>query len=728
MLVIAWLLTYLLHGTLLLGLAWLVSKPLSRWSVSAEETVWKLALVGALFTASLQLAAGWEPVAGRWGLANLSAPVVAEERLVPSRTEANPAPALRPLRSVRSGLPAAPRPEIEAPAPMARLSMPSIPAMVLGMWALGVCLLLAGYVRSHSLLRRRLKARPRVVGGTLHSQLRALAAEAGFPEDVRLTCSSRVPVPLALGLRRPEICVPPKALAGLTHEQQEGMLAHELAHLARRDPLWLVVSHVLSCVFFFQPLNWVARRRLREISEMLSDEWAVSRTGRPLSLAGCLAEVAGWSVARRSLPVPSMADRPSHLAQRIRRLLDKGRSPESPARRVWLGAAMIVLLIAVAAAAPAVSAHQEAQGKQARAAHAEAVASAAVAAPETWMDKSSGAAAAGEAEDPQEHEVAEEHDFDRHQGDHDGSDHRGGQDFDFDFDFDFGEVDGIVEGALASVDVGLEALDGAIDNSMDRAMEGQLTALDAELDALDGQLDSLDGELEQLSRDHELSEADQEKLEEEIERANEKIHRTLAPQMEKLSRELSEKMSRDLPTAEMRKVEEEMKRLGERMGPSEEELARMRSQIDAELRKHRDEARLSREERKKIVQDARRMAEQYKPSEEQRQEMKALARRHQALADQYRTEHQGEIEKATREMREAVDLQMRAVREELRRTVDQRRQIEQEERRESREKSREKEIRKDRKDDEQKQKPPKMVLKLDVITGKLELVPEVPGC
>ena len=35
-------------GALLLGLAWLVSKPLSRWSVGAEETVWKLALVGAL--------------------------------------------------------------------------------------------------------------------------------------------------------------------------------------------------------------------------------------------------------------------------------------------------------------------------------------------------------------------------------------------------------------------------------------------------------------------------------------------------------------------------------------------------------------------------------------------------------------------------------------------------------------------------------------------------------
>ena len=66
---VAWMLTYLLHSTLLLGLAWLASKPLSRWSVAAEEMVWKLALVGALFTASLQLAAGWQPLGGQWRLA-----------------------------------------------------------------------------------------------------------------------------------------------------------------------------------------------------------------------------------------------------------------------------------------------------------------------------------------------------------------------------------------------------------------------------------------------------------------------------------------------------------------------------------------------------------------------------------------------------------------------------------------------------------------------------------
>ena len=688
--VIAWLMTYLLHGTLLLGLAWLVSKPLSKWSVSAEETVWKLALVGALFTATLQLAAGWEPMAGRLGLADLAAPAAqAEEAAVP--LPSLPPSAAVPVRPIAAA--AAPVRIAETPAPSFQISMPSIPALALGAWAFGALLLLAGYLRSFAHLGRRLKRRPRVVGGTLHSQLRTLAAEAGFTGDVRLTCSSRVPVPLALGLSRPEICVPPKALAGLTDEQQEGMLAHELAHLVRRDPLWLVISHVLACVFFFQPLNWVARRRLREISEMLSDEWAVTRTGRPLSLAGCLAEVAGWSAGRRSLPVPGMADRPSHLARRIRRLLD-GRSPENPARRIWLGAAMVVLLIAVVAAAPAVSAaRQEASEKSAK--------------PEVNVAQVTSAVSV--ADDPDEHDVAEDHDYDVEVDvdvDEDDMDVDIDVDVDVDPEIDL-DYDAIVENALASV----EDIDDMVESS---------------LDSMDAALDVMDGHLEGMSEDHALTEEERKKLEEDLERMSERMESTLRPRMERLSREISEKVHREMPTAEMHKLAEEMKKLGEQMRPSHEEMARLHALVDEEMRKHRADGELSREERQRVTRDARDMAKRMRPSEDQIKAMQDLRRRHHELAQKYRAEHRDEIEKATREMREEIHREMQSARDEMRRSMDQRRQIERQERRD-RQEERQREPKRD-KEESGKEKPPKMVLKMDLLTGKLEWVAETPGC
>lgn len=625
---LAWLLTYLLHGTLLLGLAWLVSKPLSRWSPAAEETVWKLALVGALFTASLQLAAGWEPVAGRWGLADFAAPAAAPVAVAaPSPGLSPKVPEMEPAR--RSAEPVAVRPVAavvrpvrlpEAPAPAFRLSAS---AVALGVWALGAAFLLAGYVRSFARLGHRLQRRPRVIGGTLHAQLRTLVAEAGLAGDVRLTCSSRVPVPVAFGVWRPEICLPPKALAGLTDEQQEGMLAHELAHLVRRDPFWLVVSHALACVFFFQPLNWVARRRLRELSEMLSDEWAVSRTGRPLSLAGCLAEVAGWTAFRRRLPVPGMADRPSHLAVRIHRLLDRP-APESPARRIWLGAAMGALLIVVAGAAPAVSAAGDEAAKTARET-TPVLASATAAHP-----------AKPAARDQESRPVI---------------------------------VNAVPAANVADAD--------AADVAEDLEPLDDLPALDVDLSTLvDSSLASLgtlDGDLAGMTEDHALSEEERKQMQADMEKASEHLKATLQARMEQLSRDLSEQLQGGMPTAEMRKIEAEMEKLGQQAGT----------------------AAGQRDDQRKAMEDLRRQL--------------------QELAREYRAEQHEAIEEATREMREEIQQEMQAARDEMRRAMDQRRVIEQQERKERHEEM------------NRTPKKQKMVLRMD-FTGKFELVPEEPGC
>ena len=68
---------------------------------------------------------------------------------------------------------------------------------------------------------------------------------------------------------RGEICLPQQALTQLDAEQQAALLAHELAHVARRDPLWLLLSGALECLFFFQPLIRVASRRMQDCAEYL---------------------------------------------------------------------------------------------------------------------------------------------------------------------------------------------------------------------------------------------------------------------------------------------------------------------------------------------------------------------------------------------------------------------------------------------------------------------------
>jgi beta-lactamase regulating signal transducer with metallopeptidase domain len=680
MFAVAWMLTYLLHSTLLLGLAALASKRLARWSVAAEEVVWKAALVGAIFTVSLQLAAGWQPLAGQWRLADatpaqsLSTPAPQPNvgaGLVPARAAERLAPAAEfaPARSLASqALPASP------PAAPSR-SLASLPSLssfsltLLTAWACGALLLLLAFGRSYLRLGRRLKHRPRVVAGDLHAQLRALAAEAGLEGAVRLSCSSRAPVPLALGFGRPEICVPPRAFAGLTSEQQEGMLAHELAHLARRDPFWLVLGQVIACLLFFQPLNWVARRRLREISEMLSDEWAVARTGRPLSLAGCLAEVAGWSVGHRRLPVPSMADRPSSLGVRIRRLLDEARSPEHPARRAWLAAAMGVLVIAAAAAAPAISAARPEPPP------AQPVAPAASTAP--------GVDVKDATDTPTHPQQAEEAGRRSDREDGDSAAERAAMKAKKDRDEQQSDVEQAERAEQEAREASAASREIEVPDVDVKDME-TAEAIDARVSAsLQTALGALDGQLGTLSAEHQLTHEQQEKLSRDIERSTREIEKTLKPRLEKLSRELATRMSHLEPNPEMLRLTAEMAKLGEQMRPSEADMARMRAKMDQEMKalKIGEGEKLTAEQREKIRHAAKEMAEAMKPSPEIRRQMDQvraqLQKERAERSEHMRTEDRQEIDQIRREIHEEVEREMAGMREELHQALAERKAIEQ---------------------------------------------------
>ena len=134
-------------------------------------------------------------------------------------------------------------------------------------------------------------------------------------------------------------------------EQQRSMLAHELAHLARRDSLWLAGASLIERFFFFQPLNRLARRELETTAEYLSDEWAMRKTGSAVSLAKCLATVAEWIQASPlGVPVAGLAERRSLLVSRISRLLEGG-LPQNPASRLgWAALATAGVMVTIAAA------------------------------------------------------------------------------------------------------------------------------------------------------------------------------------------------------------------------------------------------------------------------------------------------------------------------------------------------------------------------------------------
>jgi hypothetical protein len=143
-------------------------------------------------------------------------------------------------------------------------------------------------------------------------------------------------------------------IATLDRAQQRSVLAHELAHLIRSDPFWLVASCGIERAFFFQPLNRLARRELQEAAEYLCDDWAVRRTGSGLTMAKSLMRVAEWMHDRPSpVPLAGMMERPSQLVARVRRLIDPRGSAE--ARRSWPIPVAFGLVMVIAVVVPGVA-------------------------------------------------------------------------------------------------------------------------------------------------------------------------------------------------------------------------------------------------------------------------------------------------------------------------------------------------------------------------------------
>ncbi len=177
---------------------------------------------------------------------------------------------------------------------------------------------------------------------------------AGLKYRVRLTFSDQILVPVAL--EGGEICIPERALTGLSPAQQESMLAHELAHIVRRDADWRFAAQLMQAIFFFQPLNYIANRKLQELAEYLCDDWAVQHTRNQLSLAQCLSEVATW-VQQQAHPInlPTLTGKPSLLLNRVTRLVGKPEERHSPISEYWHIAIGISIVIIAIALAPTVS-------------------------------------------------------------------------------------------------------------------------------------------------------------------------------------------------------------------------------------------------------------------------------------------------------------------------------------------------------------------------------------
>jgi TonB family protein len=239
----------------------------------------------------------------------------------------------------------------------------SLPWVLLA-WFAGV-IVFVGRLNFGLLVARRLKtAGTEPPPPALLQLFEDLRPRLGLERAVALLHSAQVQVPTVIGWLRPVVLLPVSCLTGLSPDQIEAVLCHELAHVRRHDYLVSVIQSVIETILFYHPAVWWVSRQVRRERECCCDELAVAVGGDVLAYARALSFL---EESRASFPEFVLGANGGVLKMRIKRILGSKRDAEgSPA------AALVALAMIVAVAGSYFAAVSRAQAQaQAQAPHTE---------------------------------------------------------------------------------------------------------------------------------------------------------------------------------------------------------------------------------------------------------------------------------------------------------------------------------------------------------------------
>jgi len=213
----------------------------------------------------------------------------------------------------------------ERPAPFRSPSLK--PSRTIGwpgwLWLAGFVVVLGRIAVAQVLFVVARRKWPKVVNNDLNQRLAAILGQLGHHRPVQVFQSSNLASPIAFGIFRPAMALPPNFAGQFAPATQEAVLAHELAHLTSRDPLWYLIADVSTALLWWQPLIWWARHQLHRACELAADQATVIVPEGPVRLAECLVNLGRQMTQSRGweLMGVNMGGFGSNLGERVEALM-----------------------------------------------------------------------------------------------------------------------------------------------------------------------------------------------------------------------------------------------------------------------------------------------------------------------------------------------------------------------------------------------------------------------
>jgi len=221
-----------------------------------------------------------------------------------------------------------------------------LPLMLFSIWAVGFVVAIVPLFIGALQLRTIGRRSRDIESDALDDFASRLARSLGVRRVVRVVEGSGGETPMTWGVLHPVVLVP-RGFAEWPESRQRDVLLHELAHVARYDCLTQHLARVVCALHWYNPLAWIASRRLRIERERACDDRVLLAGARASEYADHILTIA------RTLRTPGVAGaaalamaRPSHLEGRLLALLDGRRSRGVLTRRHAAGIGTGALVVA----------------------------------------------------------------------------------------------------------------------------------------------------------------------------------------------------------------------------------------------------------------------------------------------------------------------------------------------------------------------------------------------
>ena len=189
-------------------------------------------------------------------------------------------------------------------------------------WLLGILVLVLRFAGGFIYNQRVKVHRTRPLSKNWQNRLESLCRGIGIQKSVRLVESALVKMPMTIGHLKPVILFPLGLVTGLPRDQVEALLAHELAHISRKDYLVNIVQNLVDIIFFYHPgVRWISSH-VRTEREHCCDDIAVSVSGDSLNFAKALTNIQVTGRGLNSIePAVAASGKRHGLLARVKRLL-----------------------------------------------------------------------------------------------------------------------------------------------------------------------------------------------------------------------------------------------------------------------------------------------------------------------------------------------------------------------------------------------------------------------